>query len=230
MLSKLSLAIGLCLTAALTSVAQEQPGTDSPTGSRPPVTARTEEALKQAEQKRLAEEEQALQRKDELLAFAEQQVPQLRRLLSTLETKRPKQFRTAVLNLARDEERLSNLKQRDPDRFELELKQWKNNQRIQIATAKLTLRGESEESKQELKELLTTRNGLRQQLLQLDLKRARERVARVEDQLQKSVKPSDSELQRQVEQLIVRAKKGAGAKASNSASEASKETKKDKQP
>lgn len=228
MLGKLSLAIGFCLAAALPAVAQERPGTASPSVGRTAVTARSEESWKQPEQKRLAEEEQALRRKAELLAFAEKQVPQLRSLLSTLEAKRPKQFRTALLNLARDEERLSKLKDRDPERYELELKQWKINQRIQIATAKLALRGESEESKQELKGFLATRNELRQELLQLELRRARERVARVEDQLQKVGRPNDSDLQRQVEQLIARAKKGAGAKATNPASGAGKEPKKDK--
>lgn len=228
MQSRITLAIAICLTAALTAVAQDRTGVVSPASGRSAVTTRGEDSVKQQEQKRLAEEEQALRRKAELLVFAEQQLPQLRTLLNTLETKRPKQFRTAILNLSRDEERLSKLKDRDPERYEWELKQWKINQRIQIATAKLTLRGESPESKQELKDLLANRNELRQQLLQLDLKRAQERVARVEDQLQKAAKANDSELQRQVEQLLARAKKGAGGRAAPPASEAGQEPKKDK--
>jgi len=166
---------------------------------------------KLAEEKRLANEEAALKRKTELLAFAEEHDPQLRTLLEMLETKRPKQFRQALVNLARDTERLSGLQTRDPERYELELRQWKNSQRIQILSARLTLQGNKPEARDELKKLLARRTEIRQESLQLELRRARERVAKLEEQTSKLAKPTEGELEEQVEQILARAKKTGSA-------------------
>jgi hypothetical protein len=231
MLGRCSLAIAVCLSAALASVAQERTGGDGPTGptkKRNGSTVRSEEAIQQAERKRIAEEDKALQRKAELLAFATEHLPQLRLLLDTLEAKRPEQFRTALLNLARDEKRLSSFEKLDPERFELELKRWKTEQRIQIATAKLALQGESEGIRSEMKELLETRNELRLQWMQMDLERSRERVVRLEGLIQEAVRPSDAELQRQLDQLIARTKRESQAKTTTPENEADRELKKDK--
>jgi hypothetical protein len=214
---------GICLTVALYLTlgnanrlsAQEAAQSPAPGASQKGAAeAKTPVELKLAEEKRLASEEAALKRKPELLAFAEKHDPQLRALLEMLETKRPKQFRQALTNLARDTDRLNALETRDPDRHELELRQWKNNQRVQILSAKLTLKGSSPEGKDELKKLLAQKTEIRQESLQLELRRARERVARLEEQTSKLLKPSESELEQQVEQMIARAKKsGSGTSA-----------------
>lgn len=166
----------------------------------------------QAEERRLASEEAALKRKPELLAFAEEHDPQLRALLEMLESKRPKQFRQALANLAHDAERLSSIATRDSERYDVELRQWKNNQRVQILSAKLTVKGVSPEGKDELRKLLVRRAELRQEAMQLDLRRARERVARLEEQSSKFAKPTASELDKQVEQILARSKRiGSGS-------------------
>lgn len=206
------LALVLCLGNANQLIAQESAQPTAP-GSSPKGggDAKSQAELKQADEKRLASEEAALKRRAELLAFAEEHDPQLRALLEMLETKRPKQFRQALANLARDTDRLSALETRDPERHDLELRQWKNNQRIQILSAKLTLKGGSPEGKDELKKLLARKNELRQASLQLELRRARERVARLEEQTSKLAKPTEGELEKQVEQILSRAKKtGSG--------------------
>ncbi|MFM7115654.1 MAG: hypothetical protein ACKO0N_03385 [Planctomycetota bacterium] len=214
---------GICLAAALYLAAGNTNRLSAQESPQPPAIgpsqkgiaeAKSPAELKQAEDKRLASEEAALKRKPELLAFAEEHDPQLRALLEMLETKRPKQFRQALANLARDTDRLNALQTRDPERYDLELLQWKNNQRVQILSAKLTLKGGSPEGKDELKKLLARKTELRQESLQLELRRARERVARLEEQTGKFTKPSDSELEKQVEQMLSRAKKsGSGTSA-----------------
>jgi hypothetical protein len=229
MLGRWALAIAVCLSAALASVAQERTGeggSTGPTKKRNGPTVRSEDAIQKAVQKQIAEEEKALQRKAELLTFAEQNLPQLRSLLDTLEAKRPEQFRTALLNLARDEKRLSGLEKLDPERFELELKRWTTDQRIQIVTARLALQGESDGIRSEMKELLATRNELRLQWLQLDLERSRERVVRLEGLIQEAIRPSDAELQRQLDQLIARTKREAQAKTTPPENKADRELKK----
>jgi hypothetical protein len=211
------LAVASCLAVGNSNrlSAQESAQPTAPGSSQKGVAeAKSLAELKQAEEKRLASEEAALKRKPELLAFAQEHDPQLRALLEMLESKRPKQFRQALANLARDTDRLNTLLTRDPERYDLELRQWKNNQRVQILSAKLTLKGGSSEGREELKKLLARKTELRQESLQLELRRARERVARFEEQTSKFAKPSDSELEKQVEQMIARAKKsGSGTSA-----------------
>lgn len=211
------LAVGLCLMVGNANrlSAQESVQPTAPGSSQKgDAEAKSPAELKQAEEKRLANEEAALKRKPELLAFAEEHDPQLRALLEMLETKRPKQFRQALTNLARDTDRLNALETRDPERHDLELRQWKNSQRVQILSAKQTLQGSSPEGKDELKKLLVRRSEIRQESLQLELRRARERVARLEEQTSKFTKPTESELEKQVEQMLSRAKKsGSGTVA-----------------
>jgi hypothetical protein len=79
-----------------------------------------------------------------------------------------------------------------------------------------------------MKELLETRNELRLQWMQMDLERSRERVVRLEGLIQEAVRPSDAELQRQLDQLIARTKRESQAKTTTPENEADRELKKDK--
>jgi hypothetical protein len=218
----LTLGVGALLAAQENKPAS--PPVATPKGATEP---RSPADQKLAEEKRLANEEAALKRKAELLAFAEKHAPQLRALLEMLETKRPRQFRQALVSLSRDAERLTALQARDPERFELDLSQWKNNQRIQILTAKLTLQGTSPEARNELKKLVTRRTEIRQQLLQLELKRARDRVTRLEEQATKLATPTESELEQQVEQILTRAQKSGGSQPAPSPADANRSAKGD---
>lgn len=231
-----SITIGLCWAVSLLMptdstrwLAAQEPSSPAVPSTAPKTTAESKSPADQklAEEKRLANEAAALQRKTELLAFAEEHDPQLRALLEMLETKRPKQFRQALANLARDTERLSGLQTRDPERYELELRQWKNSQRIQILSARLTLQGDKPEARDELKKLLARRTEIRQESLQLELRRARERVTKLEEQTSKLAKPTESELEEQVEQILARSKKAGSGPTAAPPADSNRESKGD---
>ena len=153
----------------------------------------------------------------ELLEFVRLHDPQLERLLDTLEKKRPQQFKSALQNLARETERLKAMETRDPVRFGLELRLWKNNKQIQIVSAKIALNGESEETRNTLRDLIKEKNSLRLQQLELELARNQQRTEKLNGQLAKLQSVSASDLDRNLDQAIALAKRShdRGRKASN---------------
>ncbi len=172
-------------------------------------SAKGRELLKSVDARRQADLPQALARKEALLEFAGSQDKQLGQLLRKLEQQRPQQFREALLNLARDEERLTNLQSRDRERYELELQQWKNNQRLQIVAARLALSGDAEGGREQLEKLLQSRQELRRQILELEVRRAEERVTRAQEQLSRFEQTKTADLKRQADLLLARIKRGA---------------------
>ena len=177
-----------------------------------PLIPQSSFGLQQATDKR----SEPLDRK-ELLEFVRLHDPQLERLLDTLEKKRPQQFKSALQNLARETERLKAMETRDPVRFGLELRLWKNNKQIQIVSAKIALNGESEETRNTLRDLIKEKNSLRLQQLELELARNQQRTEKLNGQLAKLQSVSASDLDRNLDQAIALAKRShdRGRKASN---------------
>lgn len=161
--------------------------------------------------------ERAIERKAELLTFVERHEPEVKALLGLLETRRPDQFRSALAGLSREIDRLTAIQNRDPERFELELRDWKNNKRIQIVTAKISLRGETPEAREELRTLLNRRLSLRQEALQLELARTRDRTAKLEQQLMRAQTQSAADLDKQLDQILVNARRLGKSKGNNAA-------------
>ena len=177
-----------------------------------PLIPQSSFGLQQATDKR----SEPLDRK-ELLEFVRLHDPQLESLLETLEKKRPQQFKSALQNLARETERLKAMETRDPVRFGLELRLWKNNKQIQIVSAKIALNGESEETRNTLRDLIKEKNSLRLQQLELELARNQQRTEKLNGQLAKLQSVSASDLDRNLDQAIALAKRShdRGRKASN---------------
>ncbi len=78
------------------------------------------------------------------LAFVQQQQPELARLLDYLRKNQPRQYQRAVRELSRTAERLSQTRDRDPRRYELELQAWKARSRIDLLAAKWQVKPDDE--------------------------------------------------------------------------------------
>jgi hypothetical protein len=204
--------------AAASESAKGKPG--SAAGELPSEAKRLRETPQVNDSKRQAELARAMSRKDALLEFAGSQDEQLAKLLRRLEQQRPQQFREALLNLARDEERLNNLQARDRERYELELQQWKNNQRLQIVAARLALGGDEAGGRVQLEKLLQARQDVRRQILELEVRRAEERVTRAQEQLHRFEETKTADLKRQAEQLLARVKRGTDRSVAGASNEA----------
>jgi hypothetical protein len=149
---------------------------------------------------------ESVDRKD-LLEFVRQHDPQLEKLLGTLEKSRPQQFKNAMQNLAKETERLKSMETRDPERFELELRAWKNNKKIQIESAKIALKGESKESRDALRVLCEEKNSIRARQLELELARNLQRTEKLTSQLAKLKSVSEIDLDWNLDQVIASARR-----------------------
>lgn len=136
-------------------------------------------AKKTEQKQRSAEEQEAA-----ALALVREQHPELGELLEQLKADNSQQYRQAILELYRDSQKLSQAKEKDPERYELELKAWRIDSRVRLLAAKLTMenRPELEES---LKASLLEREDVRIDLLSLERRRAAERLEKLDSQLAK---------------------------------------------
>ena len=108
--------------------------------------------------------------------------------------------------LFRTKQRLETLQKRDPERYALELKSWNCQSRIQLLAARLHM-DKSEKLAEQLRNLLKQQQSLKLQMLKQDHKRAAERVAKVEKQLEKMEANSDRIIEQQFQWLTKPRKK-----------------------
>ncbi len=69
---------------------------------------------------------------------------ELESLLKKLKTSNPKQYDKAVRELYLTSERLAQLHESEPQRYELELQAWQVQSRVQLLTAKITMSPDAE--------------------------------------------------------------------------------------
>lgn len=147
--------------------------------------------------------------KAELMGFVEEHHPQLRRLLNELEERHPDKHATALRSLYRKYERVQRF-ENDPDKYEAALMQWKLNSRIDLTAAQVSLK-DSPELRDELKQLVLKRLDARHEQLVGELARARQRIERIESQLERLDTDREAEVERQIN-AAVKAVRNMGAK------------------
>jgi len=122
--------------------------------------------------------------------FVDQHHPELGILLNHLKENNRQEYERAVRDLSRVADRLALTRDRDERRYQLELKQWQNQSRIDLLTARLKM-ANSEDYREPMRVLLRERLDLKAALLQLDRERLVERIQKTDQQLQTlSAEPS----------------------------------------
>lgn len=116
------------------------------------------------------------------LALVREHHPELGELLAKLKADNPKQYQQAVKELYRSSLRLSQFKENDPRRYELELKAWQLDSQVRLLAARLTMETRPELEEQ-LKASLLEREDVRIELLKLDRERTAERLEALDRQL-----------------------------------------------
>jgi hypothetical protein len=140
------------------------------------------------------------EREAAVFAFVERHHPELEALLGHLKQSEVKQYQRAVRELYTASERLGSLHDSDPERYELELRAWKLRSRIQLLSAKLSM-GSNEQFKSELREALADQHDARRDILKLEERRTRERLARLEKNLADHEARREAAIERQLETL-----------------------------
>ncbi|MFO0902098.1 MAG: hypothetical protein U0939_03810 [Pirellulales bacterium] len=140
--------------------------------------------------------------------FVQQHHPELSGLLESLKGSNEKEYHRAVRDLYRVTERLAQYYGRDDERYNLELKLWQTQSRLDLLAARLKM-SESDELRHQVRQSLEEVYGLRQSLLRLERDRAAERVKKLDAQIQTLDASRDEFLERQLQTLASKSGKKA---------------------
>jgi hypothetical protein len=145
------------------------------------------------------------------IEFVRRHHPELATLLAHLKKADAAEYRRAIRALFRASERLARIQERDPERYERELKAWTLKSRIQLLVARIRMAPQDEKSRRELKRALLEQFDLRSTQLVEERKRLLDRLKRLEAQIKSMQKDRDLQVQRQFE-LLLRPRKKPGVK------------------
>ncbi len=141
------------------------------------------------------------ERESAVMTFVERNHPALKEVLSALRTSRPKEYEKAIRDIYGASERLANLKERDPNLFKLELKNWTLRSQIQLLAAQMVMVS-SEEIRTQLRGLLSEQMEVRSEMLQLERERAQERLNRIDKDIAKVAADREKHIERQLDLLM----------------------------
>lgn len=127
------------------------------------------------------------------LQFAIAHHPELAEILQTLRKSNKQQFQAAISDLSREQERISRLNERDSERAKLSITAWQVESRLRLEVARFTMTQDAEREAR-IKELLSERARVRRELLELEHRRAQQRLAKLEEQLAQQKENSDKQI------------------------------------
>jgi hypothetical protein len=140
-------------------------------------------------------------RQEELLAFVKEHQPQLEKLLRLLRKNRSDEYQSAVEDLDRDERRISSFKDKDPQRYQIELNLWITKSQISLLVAQLSVK-DSPELQKQLRQNVARFFQLRQQQLISDKQRLQERLSRVEENIERIKNERPELIERQFQSYL----------------------------
>lgn len=148
--------------------------------------------------------------------FVRQNHPELNVLLAYLEQNRPQEYKRAIKDLYRNIARIETFRERDQERYELELKLWQLQSRSQLVAARLTMLDE-QQRQEELRELLRQQAEIRAQLLRRERDRLKERLTKLEQQISQLEDNPDELVEKELQALLhaTRAASSGGNKSRN---------------
>jgi len=127
--------------------------------------------------------------------FARANHPELADLLERLEASDRSSYEKAVRDIAATSERLAKLRETDPERHALVVRNWTLDSRARLLTARLTM-SDDPELRGELKKLLRQRQDGRLALLKLDRNRTSARLEKLDSQIEDLERNRDAAIER----------------------------------
>lgn len=163
--------------------------------------------------------ESELARREELaLALVRKHHPELVTLLRPLKQARPRQYESAIRELSRASERLDQIQERSPERYEVELQLWKSKSRIQLLTAQLRMTPDDQPLRERLRETIADQLAAQRKLYELEKARMTQRLEFLDRQLDRmdgDVETLVDQRFRSIEAAAKRAPKNRGGSAEN---------------
>ncbi len=134
------------------------------------------------------------------LTFVRQHHPELVELLVSLSENSPRIYQRAIAELFRTSERLAQIQERQPDRYELELELWKAESRGQLIAARISM-GDDPQLRQKLRELLARQVQAKRRLLMLERDRLQARLEKLDGQIRQLESGQEEYIEQQINQL-----------------------------
>jgi hypothetical protein len=139
---------------------------------------------------------------EDVIEFVREHHPELGELLGQLKESRPKEYQKAIRDLSRVRERLRAMKTNDDERYQLELSMWKTETRIQLLAARLQMQDkDSAEARDQLREALSEQIDIRLALLKHERQMAKERLAKLDAQIERLDKERSQTIDKQLQTL-----------------------------
>lgn len=127
--------------------------------------------------------------------FARANHPELADLLERLEDSDRPSYEKAVRDIAATSEKLAKLRETDPERHALVVRNWTLDSRARLLTARLTM-SDDPELRGQLKKLLRERQDGRLALLKLDRTRTSVRLEKLDSQIEELERNRDAAIER----------------------------------
>lgn len=140
------------------------------------------------------------EREAAVATFVERNHAELAPLLAHLKANQPRQYETAVREIFRVTERLAGIQERDPLLYELEVKLWTAQSRVQVLAARLSM-DMTDSLKEELRGALAGQIESRLAVLQHQREQAAQRLARMDRDIDQLEENRQAAIDRQLEML-----------------------------
>lgn len=150
------------------------------------------------------------EREAAVATFVERNHAELAPLLAHLRSSQPRQYEQAVREIFRVTERLAGVQERDPLLYELEVKLWTAQSRVQVLAARLSM-DMTDSLKEELRAALAEQMAARLLVLKHQREQASQRLARMDRDIDQLEANRQAAIDRQVEMLT----RAAGGKNKN---------------
>ena len=185
------LAAAMAVGFASSSSGIADDNTDKQTKERPSAAAKTEKPA--AKLPVLAIDPQ---REAAAIAFAQENHPELASLLEGLKRNAFKEYQAAMIELDRAVDRLAKLKEKSPERHEIELAEWKMTSRIRLLAARLSMYSDPT-VESDLRNALRERLEFRIATQRTERDRMQGRVNKLDSQIEEMTSKADSIVEKQ---------------------------------
>jgi hypothetical protein len=148
--------------------------------------------------------------------FVERNHPELAELLAHLRENRPQEYERAIRELHRNAERLAGIQERDRTQYDLELKLWTAQSRVQLLTAKLRMDATGD-LKTQLRDALNGQAEAKVALLKHERGRVADRLSKIDADIAQFEGNREKVIDRQMELLTRAASQGKGNKPATKA-------------
>ncbi|MCA9048948.1 MAG: hypothetical protein KDA89_09495 [Planctomycetaceae bacterium] len=144
------------------------------------------------------------EQEESALEFARRNHPELGRLLEQLRRSSSAGFSRGVREVHGTVQRLERLREKQPDRFEYEVNDWKLGSEIRLLTARWVM-SQDPELEQQIRSLLVERQTARLQRLQSDREKLADRLENLDTQIEAAEAAVEDRMEAEWKRLAVQA-------------------------